>query len=279
MYRILIADDEAMERRALQRLIRTEYPQNVEIVEAVNGIDALDKFKTLKPDIIFCDIKMPGKSGLEVIREIKESNPEQIVVFLSAYDYFDYAREAVSLGVKEYLIKPAADNYVIDLLQKLIDMLDKKKKQEQELSAQMEKLAMLDTYFQNTFKTEKDRDNYTLYEQHGELSARLEKLLKTASHIMEREYMYPINLESIAKRVKLSSFYFSKMFKSYWEKSFTDYLTEIRIRESCKMLADPSFSIKEIAAAVGFSNSNYFSRVFKQSKNITPVKYRNKILN
>ena len=45
MYRILIADDEAMERRALQRLIRTEYPQNVEIVEAVNGIDALDKFK------------------------------------------------------------------------------------------------------------------------------------------------------------------------------------------------------------------------------------------
>ena len=91
--------------------------------------------------------------------------------------------------------------------------------------------------------------------------------------------MYPINLESIAKRVKLSSFYFSKMFKSYWKKSFTDYLTEIRIRESCKMLADPSFSIKEIAAAVGFSNSNYFSRVFKQSKNITPVKYRNKILN
>ena len=91
--------------------------------------------------------------------------------------------------------------------------------------------------------------------------------------------MYPITLESIAKRVKLSSFYFSKMFKSYWKKSFTDYLTEIRIRESCKMLADPSFSIKEIAAAVGFSNSNYFSRVFKQSKNITPVKYRNKILN
>ena len=187
MYRILIADDEAMERRALQRLIRTEYPQNVEIVEAVNGIDALYKFKTLKPDIIFCDIKMPGKSGLEVIREIKESNPEQIVVFLSAYDYFDYAREAVSLGVKEYLIKPAADNYVIDLVQKLIDMLDKKKNQEQELSAQMEKLAMLDTYFQNTFKTEKDSDNYTLYERHGELSARLEKLLKTASHIMERE--------------------------------------------------------------------------------------------
>ena len=102
---------------------------------------------------------MPGKSGLEVIREIKESNPEQIVVFLSAYDYFDYAREAVSLGVKEYLIKPAADNYVIDLVQKLIDMLDKKKKQEQELSAQMEKLAMLDTYFQNTFKTKKDSDS------------------------------------------------------------------------------------------------------------------------
>ncbi|MGI5172356.1 response regulator [Treponema sp. OMZ 840] len=279
MYKLLIADDESIERKALRNIIGSQYPTTIEVIEAVNGIDLLAKFDCFKPDIIFCDIKMPGKSGLEAMREIKAKNPDQIAVFLSAYDYFDYAREAVSLGVKEYLIKPAADNYVIDLVQKLIDILDKKKLQEQELSAQMEKLAMLDTYFQNTFKTEQNSEQYNLYEQHGELSARLEKLLKTASNIMEREYMYPLNLESIAKRVKLSSFYFSKMFKLYWKKSFTDYLAEIRIRESCKMLADPSFSIKEIAAAVGFSNSNYFSRVFKQIKNITPVKYRNKILN
>ena len=102
-YTLLIADDEAMERNALGRAIGAKYADTVEIVEAVNGLDALEKFRTHKPDIVFCDIKMPGKNGLEVIREIKKHKPDQIAVFLSAYDYFDYAREAVSLGVQEYL--------------------------------------------------------------------------------------------------------------------------------------------------------------------------------
>lgn len=282
MYRILIADDEAIERRALQRVIRTEYSENIEMMEAVNGIDALDKFKTFKPDIIFCDIKMPGKSGLEVIREIKESNPEQIAVFLSAYDYFDYAREAVSLGVKEYLIKPVSDSQVISLVQKCMQILDNKKKREQELSEQAKKLAILDAYFKNTFNTSLTPED-SLAVQYREiehkLTPRLEKLLKNAVSVMEERYAEPITLENIADKLKLSSFYFSKMFKIYWGKTFTDYLNEIRIKESCKMLANPSLRIKEIAAYVGFSNANYFSRVFKQIRNMTPCEYRNKILN
>jgi|GEM_PF-695011 len=282
MYRILIADDEAMERRALQRLIRTEYLENVEIMEAVNGIDALDKFKIFKPDIIFCDIKMPGESGIEVIRKIKESNPEQIAVFLSAYDYFDYAREAVSLGVKEYLIKPAGDGQVISLVQKCMQIVDKKKKREQELSAQTKKLAILDAYFKHTFNADEPIKR-PLTSRNPEiehnLTARLEKLLKNAVTILEERYMESITLEHVANQVKLSSFYFSKMFKLYWGKSFTDYLNEVRILHACKMLADPALSIKEIAASCGFSNSNYFSRVFKQFRNLTPGEWRNNILN
>jgi len=282
MYKILIVDDEAIERRALQRIILTEYPETIEIMEAINGIDALDRFKTFKPDIIFCDIKMPGKNGLEVIREIKEINPEQITVFLSAYDYFDYAREAVSLGVKEYLIKPVADSQVIDLVQKCMQILDNKKKREQELSAQTKRLAVLDAYFKNTFNTNKDIKAHAFKykpEIDHKLTPRLEKLLKNAVNIIEERYMEAITLEDIAAHIKLSSFYFSKMFKIYAGKSFTEYLNELRIKESCKMLANPALSIKEIAGYVGFSNANYFSRVFKQIRDITPCEYRNKILN
>lgn len=282
MYKILIVDDEAIERRALQRVILTEYPETIEIMEAINGIDALDRFKTFKPDIIFCDIKMPGKNGLEVIREIKKINPEQITVFLSAYDYFDYAREAVSLGVKEYLIKPVADSQVIDLVQKCIELLDNKKKREQELSAQTKRLAVLDAYFKNTFNTNKDIKAHAFEykpEIDHKLTPRLEKLLKNAITAIEEHYMEAVTLEDIAAYVKLSSFYFSKMFKIYAGKSFTEYLNEIRIKESCKMLANPALSIKEIADYVGFSNANYFSRVFKRIRDITPCEYRNKILN
>jgi len=69
------------------------------------------------------------------------------------------------------------------------------------------------------------------------------------------------------------------MFKLYWGKSFTDYLNEVRICRACKMLEDPALSIKEIAALCGFSNSNYFSRVFKQCRNLTPGEWRSNILN
>ena len=130
-YTLLIADDEAMERKALSRIVSKRYKDAVKIVEAANGLDALEKIGIYKPDIIFCDIKMPGKSGLEVIREIKKKTPEQIAVFLSAYDYFEYAREAVSLGVQEYLLKPVSDEEVCTLMRTLLEKLEKKRLQEQ----------------------------------------------------------------------------------------------------------------------------------------------------
>lgn len=255
-YTLLIADDEAMERNALGRAVGAKYADTVEIVEAVNGLDALEKFRTHKPDIVFCDIKMPGKNGLEVIREIKKHKPDQIAVFLSAYDYFDYAREAVSLGVQEYLLKPVSDDDVYALMQKLLDTLGKNRKRESASDA---------------FKRPQRRK--------GMFSARLEKLFEDAAVLLETQYDEDLTLDNAAQQAKLSRFYFSKMFKLYWGKSFTDYLNEVRISKACTLLADPSLSIKEIAAACGFSHSNYFSRVFKQIQKLTPGEYRSNILN
>ena len=81
MYKLLIADDESIERKALRNIIGSHYPTTIEVIEAVNGIDLLNKFDCFKPDIIFCDIKMPGKSGLEVIREIKKAIPNKLPYF------------------------------------------------------------------------------------------------------------------------------------------------------------------------------------------------------
>lgn len=262
-YTLLIADDEAMERKALSRIVSKRYKDAVKIVEAANGLDALEKIGIYKPDIIFCDIKMPGKSGLEVIREIKKKTPEQIAVFLSAYDYFEYAREAVSLGVQEYLLKPVSDEEVCTLMRTL---LEKKRLQEQ------------GTPFAASSAAAAARATNSLSAKRV-FPARLEKLLKDAAALLESNYKEEISLDSAARRLKLSRFYFSKMFKLYWGKSFTDYLNEVRIYRACKMLEDPALSIKEIAALCGFSNSNYFSRVFKQCRNLTPGEWRSNILN
>ena len=217
-YTLLIADDEAMERKALSRIVSKRYKDAVKIVEAANGLDALEKIGIYKPDIIFCDIKMPGKSGLEVIREIKKKTPEQIAVFLSAYDYFEYAREAVSLGVQEYLLKPVSDEEVCTLMRMLLEKLEKKRLQEQGAPfAASSAAAAAAARATNSLSAKRI------------FPARLEKLLKDAAALLENNYKEEISLDSAARRLKLSRFYFSKMFKIYWGKSFNHNLNQMRL--------------------------------------------------
>src|SRR5256885_7536179 len=102
--RVLIADDERLARQRLEDLLSHE--DNVEIVgRADNGLTAIEAIRELRPDIVFLDIQMPGKTGLEVVREIgAEKMPP--VIFTTAYDH---AVQAFDLAAIDYLIKPFDD--------------------------------------------------------------------------------------------------------------------------------------------------------------------------
>ncbi|OMF37005.1 DNA-binding response regulator [Paenibacillus sp. FSL H8-0548] len=128
MYRLLIADDEALEREGLELIIERLLPKTFHIVHAENGRLAIEHAEEHRPHIVLMDVNMPGIQGLEAIREIKRSMPETKFVMITAYDYFAYAKEALALGVKEYLVKPAKREQVIQTLQMLISELDAEKK-------------------------------------------------------------------------------------------------------------------------------------------------------
>ena len=102
--RVLIADDERLARQRLEDLLAHE--ANVEIVARVdNGVTAVEAIREIKPDLVFLDIQMPGKTGLEVVREIGvDSMPA--VIFTTAYDH---AVAAFDLAAIDYLIKPFDD--------------------------------------------------------------------------------------------------------------------------------------------------------------------------
>jgi len=127
MFQLLIADDEYIEREALKSIINRNFQNSFTIVEASNGLEAVKQAKSLDPDIIFIDIKMPGQSGIEAVRQIREFLPDADIVMITAYDYFDYAKEAISLKVSEFLIKPIDVKSVITLVDTLIMNLQKKK--------------------------------------------------------------------------------------------------------------------------------------------------------
>ncbi len=125
----LIIDDERLARKELTNLLQ-EY-QEIEIVgEAVNAEDAEEKIKSLKPDLLFLDIQMPGKTGFELLESL-DTVPE--VVFTTAYD--EYALKAFDFNALDYLLKPIEPDRLKETVTKILNR-DSKEEATTELPAQ-----------------------------------------------------------------------------------------------------------------------------------------------
>ena len=109
MIRILVADDERPVVEGISHLVRRDLASEFEVVgTASSGREAIEKAGALSPDLILMDVRMPGISGLDAIREIKRRGSTSAFILITAYERFDIAREAVELGVMDYLLKPVS---------------------------------------------------------------------------------------------------------------------------------------------------------------------------
>jgi two-component system, response regulator YesN len=119
-YRVLVADDEELERRALRLILGGEGMPELEIIEAANGREALALVGEGELDAAFLDIKMPGIDGIEAARLLREARPRLPIVFLTAHDSFEYARSALRLRVEDFLLKPASAEEVATALRRAL---------------------------------------------------------------------------------------------------------------------------------------------------------------
>lgn len=124
MYKVLIVDDEEPARETFNYLIDWGKTPFQICKFANNGKDALEKYELLKPDLIITDIQMPVMDGLELIKRIRERNKSQKFVILTCHEDFEYAREAIKLGVSDYLLKDLlTPQDLYGLLEKIADEL------------------------------------------------------------------------------------------------------------------------------------------------------------
>jgi len=127
MYRIMLADDEGIVIDSLKFIIEKEFGDLCEIQYAKTGRSVIELAESFRPDIAVMDIQMPGINGIDAMKEIKKSNSSTVFIVMSAYDKFDYAQEAISLGVLEYITKPMERKRILAVLKKAMEIIDRER--------------------------------------------------------------------------------------------------------------------------------------------------------
>ena len=141
MYKVFLVDDKIVVREGIRSNFPWEETEFALAGEAPDGEIALSMLQDVKPDILITDIRMPFMDGLELCRQVSRTMPWIYIVILSGYDDFAYAREAISLGVKEYLLKPVSGQEIRTVLERIAERIQEDKRQQASLNAYREQVA------------------------------------------------------------------------------------------------------------------------------------------
>jgi len=123
----MVVEDEAVANELLSSTFKNFFK---DVTSAFNGKEALELYKENKPDIVFVDIIMPEMDGIELARKIREINPQQMVVVISASNDIQKISETIEIGVNSFIQKPIDTKKIIELLQNVTNLVKKKKKVE-----------------------------------------------------------------------------------------------------------------------------------------------------
>ena len=119
MTRVLIADDASFMRQMIRDIIE---PEGFEVVgEASDGVEVVEKFKELHPDLVMMDIVMPKRSGIDAVKGIVAMDPTARVVMCSALGQETLVMEAIQSGAKDFIVKPFKPESVVETLRKVLE--------------------------------------------------------------------------------------------------------------------------------------------------------------
>lgn len=132
MFKILVADDEDVIRKGVVIILKRELDSDICYLEAENGIEALKLCKEHLPQLIITDIRMPFCDGLNLIKNIRETGYSPTFIILSGYADFEYAKSAIKLGVKEYVLKPIKKQELVSMVEGYVKSLTNEKQRIEE---------------------------------------------------------------------------------------------------------------------------------------------------
>ena len=248
MFRVILIDDEPLIVEGLKKVVRWEEYQCTVVATAEDAEKGAELIRTLQPDILFTDIRMPGVDGLTMLAGLRSEFPDLQVTVLTGFRDFAYAQEAIRLGVARFLLKPSRMDEIREALACMTTRLEK-------------------THTEQSTEQEEPEER----ENAGSF------LVNRALDYLEEHYAEKLTLQEVADACYVSQWHLSKLLNRYTKKNFYDLLNNRRIRAAKELLADPSLRIGDIGEMIGYADPAHFARVFRKIAGMSANEYRSSL--
>lgn len=262
MYTVAIIDDEPLIVEGLSKTMAWEKWNCLVAGTACDGEEGMVLIREKRPDIVITDINMPKLDGLKMIAGLKSEFPDMELIILTGYREFEYARQAIALGVARFLLKPSKMSELEEALEAVTERLDRKG---------MSVTMSVPAYREPDEKLPIEAETA----EGGENLEANSFIVKNALEYIRENSREKLRLADVADQVYVSQWHLSKLLNRHTGKTFSDILNGARMDRSKELLQDPSLRICDVAEMVGFQDLAHFSRVFKKMEGMSAGEYRN----
>ena len=237
LLKVVIVEDEEIIRKGLTFALNWLDMGCIIVGTAKDGAEGLETIRREQPDIVLTDIKMPKMNGLKMIETaIKDQQFYSLV--LTSYSEFELARQAIHMGVTDYLLKP-------------VDEYEKIEKISQD--------RLLTVY-----------DEWKIFDS---AKNSMDPYVKRTYEFVKQHYKEKVSINQVAESLGVSTSYLSRKLKAGLNTTFVDLLNQYRIKKALNMLSQGTMRIYEISDELGFSEYKHFCGVFKKYTNVTPSEF------
>ncbi|MDR0575883.1 MAG: response regulator [Tannerella sp.] len=242
---LLIEDD-----NDVSKFLETELNRYFDVITASDGLSGLDKAQNMGPDLIICDVLMPGMNGFDVTRKLKTDfmTCHIPVILLTAMSASENQLEGIECGADAYITKPFSPKLLLVSLFRLIEQHEK-----------LRNKFSNDPTLMNPILSSADPDR---------------KFAEKLSAIMEKQYANPdFTIDDFAAEFKLGRTVFFRKVKGVTGYTPNEYIRVIRMKKAIKLLQDGRYNVSEITYMIGMKDPHYFSRSFKEQFGFAPSAY------
>lgn len=244
MHTLLMVDDDILFLEVIENRMDFARLGFSRVLTARNATLAMDILEREQVDVLLCDIEMPGKTGLDLIRWLVERHYPAVVLLLTCHPSFTYAKEAIGLDVFDYLLKPIRIEVLEERVQKALQ-----RKHE--------------TRWLNTYRKERATLSRNGTDPVDRIRQYIEDNIQTA-----------LTREQIGQALFMNPDHLAHIFREKQGQSLNDYIRSRRLSLAKRLLQETNLPLAEICVKIGYAYNTYFFNTFKKATGLSPSDYR-----